>query len=138
MAILLLLRKEYVMKKLVGKTICSVALCFLFILGNVSDVKAASKGWNLRYLKGAPQSENIFNWDSGTVHATKTTTTLSLDSISGGASVFMYTSNGIYGIASTPGASISAAAVMGLSVYASVSYYNVGSSTNYPSGTFSY
>lgn len=94
------------------------------------------KGWNLRYVKGAPTSENKGSWNS-TVTTTKSTTTMTVNSISGGATVFLFTSNGISTLADTK-VSTTVPSRRGVSIYASVTYNKHGDSTNYPSGTLDY
>lgn len=125
------------MKKKVTKAIIATMICCTLFLGDIMSVEAASSGWSLRYLKGAPSSENVLSWETY-VTTTSNTTTIRVDSISGGAEVFMYTNNGIAALGRSAGASMSTPAKKGVRIYAYVKYNNCGSSTNYPSGTLVY
>lgn len=117
-----------------------ILICIIFgVLINVNsnDVSAASQGWNLRYLKGAPTSEDITSW-SGTVCTTKSTTSMTTNQVGGGAHVFLYTSNGIGTMASNGGVSTSVNTRIGINIYARVAYSYSGDYSNNPSGTFVY
>ena len=67
---------------------------FLFVLSLPMTTDAATKDWSLRYVKGAPQSEQILGW-SRSVTTTENTTSFIVSKVDNGAKVFVYTSNGI-------------------------------------------
>lgn len=124
------------MKQIVLRLLVVFSLCISFAAVNTVDVNADQASWSLRYIKGAPTSEYKTSWKT-TVTTTRTETTMSVTKISGGAQLFIYTSNGISTLASTK-VTTSVETKSGLSVYASVSYNEHGTATNYPSGTLTY
>lgn len=114
-------------------TICvgMVILCFAS-----ATCQAATASWKLRYVKGGPASLQIEEW-SEIVTTTKTTTKMSVSNITDGATVFVYTSNGIGSVFSTEG-STSIKAEKNVKIYARARYGKYGDRTNYPKGTLSY
>lgn len=112
------------------------ALCFSTLTVSPLSVSAAQKGWNLRYVKGAPTSECVTTWNYS-AKLTQSVTSMSVTSISGGATVFLYTSNGISTLADRVVVT-SVGAKIGTTVYAKASYSQYGSGTNYPTGILYY
>lgn len=86
------IRKRDVMR--IKRIMCMMLVVFLFVLSLPMTTEAATKGWSLRYVKGAPQSEQILGW-SRSVTTTENTTSFIVSKVDNGAKVFVYTSNGI-------------------------------------------
>lgn len=124
------------MRKKLAMCFLGAALCLSALMSNPLSVSAAQKGWNLRYVKGAPTSECITTWHTS-VSATQNVTSMGVNRISGGATLFLYTNNGISTLADTV-VLTSVAAKIGTTVYAEVSYRQYGSGTNYPTGILYY
>ncbi|SFO30167.1 hypothetical protein SAMN04487831_11756 [Pseudobutyrivibrio sp. UC1225] len=125
------------MRKTIVRAMMAVMVCCSMLAGSFLTVNAASAGWSLRYLKGAPTSENVMSWSKGAT-TVQTTTTMRVNNISHGAEVFVYTDNGISAFLSSNGASASTQTRKGISVLGYVNFSNCGSGSNSPSGTFSY
>ncbi len=96
---------------------------------------AASTGWKLRYIKGAPNSENVLSWNRS-VTTTQNYITMSA-TVSGGAEIYVYTSNGIASLFTSTGAT-SVSSVAYTRIYATAKYVNYGTTTNYSNGTLDY
>ena len=126
---------DYTRKKL-AMCFLGAALCFSTLTVSPLSVSAAQKGWNLRYVKGAPTSECVTTWNYS-AKLTQSVTSMSVTSISGGATVFLYTSNGISTLADRA-VLTSVGAKIGTTVYAQASYRQYGSGTNYPTGILYY
>lgn len=108
----------------VKRIMCMMLVVLLFVLSFPMTTEAATKGWSLRYVKGAPQSEQILGW-SRSVTTTENTTTFVVSKVDNGAKVFVYTSNGISANYTNIG-SIAIKADIGKRIYASASYQDYG------------
>lgn len=124
------------MKKVLKKLGTVVVAIMLVCSIHTIDANAATKSWSLRYVAHAQTSANVTNWSTRVI-TTKRTTTMSVSQVGGGATVFVYTDNGIGSLFSGAG-STSVPTVVGKTVYGSASYSNNGNSNNTPSGTFDY
>lgn len=124
------------MRKKLAMCFLGAVLCLSALMSNPLSVSAAQTGWNLRYIKGAPTSENVTKWDYR-AKVTQSVTSMSVTSISGDATVFLYTSNGISTLADRVVVT-SVGAKIGTTVYAKASYSQYGSGTNYPTGILYY
>ncbi len=97
---------------------------------------AGSTGWGLRHIEGAPSNVNVDNFLKG-VTTEQTTTTASVSSVTTGASVYVYTSNGIEAKMSVPGSySVNTSKNISIMLYASFMDYGKGGV--YAQGTFTY
>ena len=114
--------------------VASLMACLLCMAG--VNTQAASKDWSLRYIKGAPGSDQISSW-SKSVTTTCGTTTMKVSKVGGGATIMVYTSNGIAALYSGSGSS-SVQTTKGTAIYASANFQSTGSSNSYPSGSLTY
>lgn len=124
------------MSKLKGRLLSFMLIFALAFQFCAIESSAASKNWSLRYVYGAPSSEQELRWEK-TVTTTKKTTKVTVDEVGGGAKIFAYSSNGISALFYKAGSATTTTKV-GKSVYLSVNYSSQGSSSNTPNGSFSY
>ena len=118
------------------KLLCFMVVCTLIFQFYSIKPSAASSNWKLRYVYGAPTTEYISSWNKS-VTTTKKATKATINEIGGGASIFVYSSNGIGAIFSKTG-NISVNDKAGKIIQIKVSYTNYGKSSNTPNGSFSY
>lgn len=123
-------------KKNVKKIIITTFVGAIMLNMGVVNSQAASKSWNLRYIKGAPGSEQISSWSS-TVTTTSKTTTMSVSKVGGGAKIFVYTDNGIASLFSSSGKT-SVSTKKNVKVYTYVKFSSTGNANSYPAGTLTY
>ena len=119
------------------KKLGTVILTLLAVVSlNCMTAEAASTSWDLRYIPHAGSSANKTEW-SKYVITVGSKTTMKVKQVGGGATVKVYTTNGIESFFSVAG-STSVKTVSGLRVYGSVQYSDCGQYYNYPKGTFVY
>lgn len=128
--------KKYVKKMLV------FALAAVFGTGVLaSSAEAATLNWHLRYVKGAPSTENIYSW-STTVYTKSTTATMRVSSMNGNSDVYLSIigDNGktyAAGALNTNG-SISGKMGKNVKIYGSAKLVNYGKGNINPSGRLVY
>ncbi len=100
---------------------------------------AASVGWRLRYIKGAPSSENVVQ-DLKWITYSDRSVYMTCDSVCNGAVVSLEMKGEQPKILSKPGRTHVINKVHGERFWCEASYYNCryGNATNYPSGRVIY
>ncbi len=124
------------MSKLKGRLLSFMLIFALAFQFCAIESSAASKNWSLRYVYGAPSSEQKLIWEK-TVTTTKKTTKVTVDEVGGSAEIFAYSSNGISSLFSKAGSATTTAKV-GRDIYICVKFTEQGKSSNTPNGSFSY
>lgn len=125
------------MRKYSKKLLAFVMTAILATGFYASGVEAATLNWHLRYVKGAPSSENIYSWSPGYVYTTTSTTTMKVSNMNGNATVYVYTSNGISSMFSTNG-SVNIKTTKNTKMYAVARFSDYGSGNSNPSGSLIY
>lgn len=87
------------------KMLVTMLVLSLVSTATVINANAESKHYSLRYIVGAPTSENITSWTK-TVTATYQFTSATVESITSGCAVRLYSSNGIEADKSTTSGSV--------------------------------
>ncbi|MCR5677063.1 MAG: hypothetical protein K6G13_03425 [Agathobacter sp.] len=125
------------MAKRVKSFLCVCVMLVSMVLINPTQVQAANVGWNLRFIKGAPSSENILSWRREYITKTQRTS-LSVSKNEGNAEIFLYTSNGIATIATKGGTETSVSTRVGIVLSASVKFLEYDKMTVYAKGNLRY
>ncbi len=102
-----------------------------------STADAATLNWHLRFVKGAPTTENIYKWDQY-VTTTQTSTTMKVSNMNSYAKVYVYTSNGISSRFESNGNTTVTGKKKDQVIYASATLKDYGSGTILPAGTLTY
>lgn len=122
-------------KKIVSLAMALVMVTSVVTVGS-TEAKAADASWSLRYIAHAETSANVTSWSKNVV-ATKVTTTMYVDTVGGGTTVYAGSNSGLAKTYTARG-SQSASASVGQKIYATAYYTNYGTSNNFPSGYISY
>ncbi len=116
--------------------VISLVMACVLSLQFATSAFARKSTWNLSYAPGRPSSENIMSWKEQ-VHTAKSTTTINVDKVGGGATIHATSNNGINAYFTKAGQAQTNAAV-GVELVIDVRYSDPGSSKNTPSGTWVY